>query len=183
MIEIPAEMLAEAPRRWIVTGPGRRQRSIDPAWRARTLAELQRLADLEAARQRFEVLEAARLKADEERARVELEMREKAERAEVKRLGRMFPLRRRLEEIAAEHRLTGADVLGRRKTPRVADARAHVIFELRRHGPSLTQLGRLLNRDHSTVLYALRRWPARAAVLGIPCEPLPSHLAPSPKEG
>lgn len=182
MIEIPADMLADAPRRWVVTGPGRRQRVVDPAWKARVVAELQRLADLAAARQRFEILEAARLQAAEERARMEAAILARAERAEAARLGGMFPLRRLMEEVAAQHGLTGSDILGRRRDMQIADARAHAAYELRRHGPSLTQLGTLMRRDHTTILAALRRWPARAAALGIPCEPLPAHLAVAPKE-
>lgn len=45
---------------------------------------------------------------------------------------------------------------GRNRTPKVVQLRQAAMWLLRQTGLSSTAIGRLLNRDHSTVLYGLR---------------------------
>ena len=56
-----------------------------------------------------------------------------------------------------------AELRGRRRDPRTVRARDLVCARLRAAGLSLPTIGRLVNRDHSTVLYALRKMADPAA--------------------
>lgn len=60
-----------------------------------------------------------------------------------------------VEEIAAEHAVPVADVLGRGRTKAVAAARHAVMRAFRARGLSLPEIGSLLGRDHTTVLHAV----------------------------
>ena len=51
-----------------------------------------------------------------------------------------------------------ADVLNPIRLPRYVRARWHVMTILREWGRSTTQIGRMLNMDHTTVVHGLRRW-------------------------
>lgn len=77
-------------------------------------------------------------------------------------LGQRTPRERQLHVvalIAARHGLTAADLLGRDRRDHVARARWHAWYQLRRQfGSSLNQIGRLFRRDHTTILYGLRRF-------------------------
>jgi len=62
--------------------------------------------------------------------------------------------------------VTVEQMRGRGKGPRVVEVRRIVAAYLRRRGCSLPEIGRVLNRDHTSVLYLLR---APASVAGL-CE-------------
>lgn len=77
----------------------------------------------------------------------------------------------RLAAIVAKR--TGVDVpdlLGRRRTPRLAAARRELYYALRCEGLSYPEIGGLLDRDHTTVLTEIKR---RAA---FPWEPRPDRI-------
>ena len=61
-----------------------------------------------------------------------------------------------IEALATKHNQTVRGVLGRRRTDALVHARAELSAELRSHGLTLPQIGAILNRDHSTVIYHLR---------------------------
>lgn len=65
----------------------------------------------------------------------------------------------RIEQIAEEHGVPVADIMARtRMSQNTARARHEAMAMLRRDfGDSTTQIGRLFNRDHTTVIYALRK--------------------------
>lgn len=67
-----------------------------------------------------------------------------------------------VDHVAEAHHVTRGDVLGRGRTKRVAQARHAVMRALRDMGMSYPEIGRLLGRDHTTVLAALRKAPANA---------------------
>jgi chromosomal replication initiation ATPase DnaA len=52
-----------------------------------------------------------------------------------------------------------AQILGAQQSRRVVYARWTVVIALHRRGWSASNIGRLLNRDHTTILYALREAP------------------------
>src|ERR1700722_16031557 len=64
--------------------------------------------------------------------------------------------------VALEH------ILSNRRDRHVAHARHQVMHELRAIGLSLPSIGRLLRRDHTTVMYGLRSFSKAA---GAPSEP------------
>src|SRR5688572_14805778 len=75
-----------------------------------------------------------------------------------------YRYKRILAVVAKVHKLRRDEIEGRCRTNRVSRARFHVIAILRAFRPDLTinYIGRLVGRDHSTVLYAIRQWPNRA---------------------
>ena len=68
-----------------------------------------------------------------------------------------------LEAVARANGLTAADLVGRSTRRAVAAPRAEVILRMRNEvtvlgrPPSLPQIGRWMNRDHTTVLYAIAK--------------------------
>ncbi|RYE54889.1 MAG: hypothetical protein EOP20_11210 [Hyphomicrobiales bacterium] len=88
-----------------------------------------------------------------------------------------------LQAVAELHGVTIADIKGPSRKRKFALARQHAAYEIRRqcHHLSLPMIGRILGgRDHTTILYATRVWPAKAAKLGIPVpgfDPLPRRQA------
>lgn len=58
---------------------------------------------------------------------------------------------------AAEYHVTVSDVLGRGRTQSVTAARQAVMADLRALGKSLPEIGRYLDRDHTTVLLGIRK--------------------------
>ena len=66
-----------------------------------------------------------------------------------------------IAEIAERHEVSLADVLGPSRFQHVVRARFAAIRAVRQRYPemSLPQLGRLFNRDHTTILHALRKEP------------------------
>lgn len=69
----------------------------------------------------------------------------------------VFP-RRIIAEVAAAHGMKPKDILGRRRSKPFVTARHAVICALADNtGLSLAGIGRLINKDHTTVLHALRK--------------------------
>ncbi len=65
--------------------------------------------------------------------------------------------------IAAEIGCDPQNILSRCRVPHLVQARWRLIKELRSNGYSLTQIGRQLGRDHTSILHALRRLEEIAA--------------------
>lgn len=61
-----------------------------------------------------------------------------------------------IEEIAKEHCFTVEDILGPRKFKHLVTVRRKCIVMLREKGYSTTEIGRIMNRDHSTICHALQ---------------------------
>ena len=60
-------------------------------------------------------------------------------------------------EIATRHGMTVDAMKGHSREARFAKARWEVMVALRDEGFSMPRIGRILNRDHTTVLHGLRR--------------------------
>lgn len=60
------------------------------------------------------------------------------------------------ESIATRHRVTLDELLGRDRSRRPARARRELYGCLYASGWSLSEIGRTLDRDHTTVLYGVR---------------------------
>lgn len=63
--------------------------------------------------------------------------------------------------VATEHGFTLDELRGRRRTASLAMARNHLYAACRARGLSLPEIGRLTDRDHTTVMSGLRRWEER----------------------
>lgn len=61
--------------------------------------------------------------------------------------------------IAMKHGLPAEEMLGRSRAPHVVEARLNLFVCLRGKGWSLPRIGRLVGRDHTTILHALQRGP------------------------
>lgn len=83
---------------------------------------------------------------------------------------------RKVIELAAEaYGVTAADIIGHDCKRQFSWPRHHAIYEAKRSHPkmSLPQLGRIFGeRNHASIIYALRVWPLKAAALGIECKPI-----------
>lgn len=79
-----------------------------------------------------------------------------------------------IRNVAVTWGVSVEDIMGPRRTDRIAKARHHAMYEVTRLCPwmSYTALGRAFSRDHTTILHAVKYWPGRAEALGITCEPL-----------
>jgi hypothetical protein len=63
-----------------------------------------------------------------------------------------------LQECAKDHGVTVEDLIGWVRTTRLVNARRDAIWRLHQRGTmSLKQIGRLLNKDHTTILHAIRK--------------------------
>jgi chromosomal replication initiation ATPase DnaA len=62
-----------------------------------------------------------------------------------------------IERVAALHDVTPEDITGPSRLRRHCEARWQVMRELASKGLSTPTIGRILNRDHSTVVHGLRR--------------------------
>lgn len=72
---------------------------------------------------------------------------------------------------AAKHGMTVGAMMGRKRTPRIARARKEFWEFLRFEvGMSLPEIGKLVDRNHSTVLDATRDGPPARAKITDPCE-------------
>ena len=60
-------------------------------------------------------------------------------------------------QIAREHGMTAADLIGPSRLRRVCIVGWRAMKALRDKGRSLSSIGRILNRDHTTILHGLRR--------------------------
>lgn len=72
--------------------------------------------------------------------------------------GRLFSAEKILCDVAAKHDLPPPVIRGREKTKAVVKARDEAILRIRNEvGLSLTEIGAVFRRDHTTILAALRR--------------------------
>ena len=62
-----------------------------------------------------------------------------------------------IEEIANEYDYTTQDILGKCKTRHLVMVRRKCVVMLREKGYSTTEIGRIMQRDHSTIVHALQR--------------------------
>ena len=62
-----------------------------------------------------------------------------------------------LKEVCQEFRITHDRLISKQRSVRVVAARDIIIKCLRDDGWSYPEIGRLLNRDHSTIVHALKR--------------------------
>jgi chromosomal replication initiation ATPase DnaA len=60
-----------------------------------------------------------------------------------------------IAEVAARHQTTAAAVLGESRARYVVDARREIAMHLHGQGLSSVQIGRLMNRDHTSILNLL----------------------------
>lgn len=102
--------------------------------------------------------EIARIQAQERRA--------KAEADRVARLKAMIErgdIQAIIAEVALAHRVTVEDILGHGKSAPLVKARHQAMVEvaIRRPAFSLPQLGKVFNRDHTTILHALQKFGIR----------------------
>lgn len=67
-----------------------------------------------------------------------------------------------MAETAAKHGVTLTEISGYSRKPKIVTARWHAISRLRNElRMSLAAIGRIVNRHHTTVLYALRNMEER----------------------
>lgn len=62
-----------------------------------------------------------------------------------------------IQAIASRHRLTIEDVLGRERWGTFVKARHECIAMFRTRGMTTTEIGRVMQRDHSTIVHALQK--------------------------
>lgn len=62
-----------------------------------------------------------------------------------------------IKEIAEDHRLTLEDILGTSRHKYLVMVRRKCVVMLREKGYSTTEIGRIMKRDHSTIVHALQR--------------------------
>lgn len=77
----------------------------------------------------------------------------------------MTPRQANMLEIAAiaeAHCFTVEDILGKRKFKHLVAVRRKCIVMLREKGYSTTEVGRIMQRDHSTICHALQKSRAEA---------------------
>ena len=65
--------------------------------------------------------------------------------------------------ICDEEGLSISELIGRSQERRLAWPRQRFCFEARALGKTLPQIGRFINRDHTTVIYSIRRYKDRCA--------------------
>ena len=77
----------------------------------------------------------------------------------------MTPRQKNLDEIEAiakAHCFTLEDILGPRKFKHLVAVRRKCIVVLRQKGHTTTEIGRIMNRDHTTIVHALQKSRAEA---------------------
>ena len=62
-----------------------------------------------------------------------------------------------IDEIAQEHGYTIDDVLGPLRRKKLVEVRLYCILMLRGKGFSTTEIGRVMNRCHTTIVHALNK--------------------------
>lgn len=79
-----------------------------------------------------------------------------------------------MAEVSKRRDMPLAALLGPSRAQSVVIARYEAIYEVARRCPwmSLSEIGRLFGRDHTTIIHALRVWPGKAGKFGIPVLPL-----------
>lgn len=77
----------------------------------------------------------------------------------------MTPRQKNLDEIEAiakEHRFTLEDILGKSRFGPLVKVRRKCVVMLRENGYSTTEIGRIMQRDHSTIVTSLQKSKAEA---------------------
>jgi chromosomal replication initiation ATPase DnaA len=69
--------------------------------------------------------------------------------------------------VADRYRITVSDILGRERTAHVANARHVAAWLLRENERTYPHIAEVLRRDHSTVMYAVRRVEQKPELLAI----------------
>jgi hypothetical protein len=79
-----------------------------------------------------------------------------------------------ITRMATVYEVSLGEIRGPRRNAMLIIARHHIIYEVARTCPhlSLSMIGRLFNRDHTSILHAIRHWPEKAAKLGLPVKKL-----------
>jgi len=62
-----------------------------------------------------------------------------------------------IAEIAEAHRLTVEDILSPKRHKYLVSVRRKCVYMLRDKGYSTTEIGRIMQRDHSTIVHALQK--------------------------
>lgn len=62
-----------------------------------------------------------------------------------------------IDQIAQDHGYTVEDILGHCKLKKLVEVRLWCVLMLRGKGYSTTEIGRIMNRDHSTIVHALNK--------------------------
>lgn len=77
-----------------------------------------------------------------------------------------------IAKVLMKYQLTFIEIAGQVKSRRWVDCRFEIYYRLRRElGLSLMQVGRMLNKDHTSVLHGYRKMEERIAA-GYVLEPL-----------
>ena len=74
------------------------------------------------------------------------------------------PIRRLIEDVAAETGVPVRHILSRKRDAKTSEARQLAMFLAVRAGNSLPKVGDVFGRDHSTVLYGVRAEMQRRAI-------------------
>ena len=61
-----------------------------------------------------------------------------------------------MEVIARKYGYTAEDVIGKNRQKQLVSVRRQCVVMLREKGYSTTEIGRIMNRDHSTIVHALQ---------------------------
>ena len=69
--------------------------------------------------------------------------------------------KRLLECLANLYDITSADILGKCRKAHISEARMIFIYLMRHLGYSTTYLGKLLNRDHTSMIYSTKTFDNR----------------------
>lgn len=67
-----------------------------------------------------------------------------------------------MDTIASKHGYTVHDILGKSKLKALVAVRRKCVVMLRNRGYSTTEIGRIMNRDHSTIVHAIQMSKAEA---------------------
>lgn len=69
-----------------------------------------------------------------------------------------------INEVAAKHKVSAGEIKGPRRNRYIVAARFEAILRIHRELPhmSLPQIGRVFNRDHTSILHAIRKYGAQA---------------------
>jgi len=67
-----------------------------------------------------------------------------------------------IDAIAQEHCFTVDDILGKSRFKMLVRVRRKCVVMLREKGYSTTEIGRIMNRDHSTIVTSLQKSRAEA---------------------
>lgn len=66
-----------------------------------------------------------------------------------------------MEEIAKEYGYTAKDVISKNRQKKLVEVRRKCAVMLRKKGYSTTEIGRIMQRDHSTICHSLQKSEAK----------------------